>query len=262
MCLILFAIDCHPKYQLVVAANRDEYYNRESLPAAFWPDNPSILAGRDVRQGGTWMGITTQGRFCALTNYRDPSRHKPQAPSRGRLVQRYLECSTSPEDYMRDLECECDRYNGFNLLAGTPENLYYFSNLEKVIRPLERGCHGISNSLLDVPWPKVTRGTCWLADCLQQQEINHEDLFALMADREFAEDRDLPHTGVSREMEKMLSSIFIEIPGYGTRCTTILLVDRENRVQFWERSFFHDRPGTWEDRYYTFRIGESRDACG
>ncbi|MGE5544021.1 MAG: NRDE family protein [Bacillota bacterium] len=254
MCLILLAIDFHPKYRLVVAANRDEYYNRETLPAAFWPENPSILAGRDVRQGGTWMGITTDGRFSAITNYRDPSRHKPQAPSRGHLVQRYLESSTSPECYMRDLIDESDRYNGFNLLAGTPENLYYFSNREKVIRPLERGCHGISNSLLDVPWPKVTRGIKGLAACLQQQKINHEDLFALMADKEYADDCDLPHTGVSLEMERMLSSIFIEIPGYGTRCTTILLIDRENRVQFRERSFFPDRSGTWKDAYYAFRI--------
>lgn len=254
MCLILFAIDCHPQYRLVVAANRDEYYHRQTLPADFWPDNPSILAGRDGYQGGTWMGITTAGRIAALTNYRDPSRHNPQAPSRGHLVREYLESSTSPVPYMRDLLDESDRYNGFNLLAGTPENLYYFSNREKIIRPLEKGCHGISNSLLDVPWPKVTRGIDGLTACLRQQEINHEDLFALMADRELADDSDLPHTGVSLEMERMLSSIFIEMPGYGTRSTTILLVNRENQVQFWERTFFPDQPGTWKDAYYSFLI--------
>lgn len=254
MCLILFAIDCHPQYRLVVVANRDEYYQRQTLPADFWPDNPSILAGRDGYQGGTWMGITTAGHWAALTNYRDPSRHDPQAPSRGHLVQRFLESSTSPESYMRDLLDEGDRYNGFNLLAGTPENLYYFSNREKAIRPLGSGYHGISNSLLDIPWPKVTRGIRGLAACLQQQDINHEDLFALMADRELADDPDLPQTGVSREMERMLSPMFIEIPGYGTRSTTILLIDRENRVQFWERSFFPEEPGTWKDSYHSFRI--------
>jgi len=254
MCLILFAIDRHPQYRLVVAANRDEYYHRQTLPANFWPDKPSILAGRDVQQGGTWMGITTSGRFAALTNYRDPSRHKPQAPSRGHLVQKFLVSSTSPESFMQDLLDEGDRYNGFNLLAGTPENLYYFSNREKVIRHLESGYHGISNSLLDVPWPKVTRGIDGLTACLQQQEISHEDLFALMADRELADDSELPQTGVSLEMERMLSSIFIEMPGYGTRSTTILLVDRKNQVQFWERTFFPDQPGTWKDAYYSIRI--------
>jgi uncharacterized protein with NRDE domain len=254
MCLILFAIDCHPKYRLVMAANRDEYYNRQTLPADFWPDNPSILAGRDGYQGGTWMGITTSGRLAALTNYRDPSRHNPQAPSRGHLVQRFLESSVSPETYMQGLLDKGDRYNGFNLLTGTPESLYYYSNREKVVRPLDSGYHAVSNSLLDVPWPKVTRGIEGLTACLQEAELDYEDLFALMSDKEYAADSDLPQTGVSLEMERMLSSMFIEIPGYGTRSTTILLIDRENQVQFWERTFFPEEPGTWKDAYYSFRI--------
>ncbi len=254
MCLILLANDCHPKYSLVVAANRDEFYQRQTLPAAFWPQAPSILAGRDVDHGGTWMGITTAGRFAALTNFRDPSNHKTHAPSRGYLVHKYLESTSPIKSYMQNLLNEGQRYNGFNLLAGTPETLYYFSNREKVIRHLEKGYHGLSNALLDVPWPKITKGIKKLTACLQEHEVYYEDLFEIMADKELANDSDLPQTGVSIELERMLSAIFIESPDYGTRSTTVMLIDRNNHVQFWERSFSPQQPDTWEESYYSFRL--------
>lgn len=158
MCLILFAYDYHPRYKLVVTANRDEFYQRPALPAAFWEDNPEILAGRDLQEGGTWMGVTTKGRFAALTNYREPSSFKKVAPSRGRLVQNYLSTNLTPAAYLETLNDGGTAYNGFNLLLGDHNSLYYYSNREKLVREVEPGIHALSNSLLDVPWPKTTKG--------------------------------------------------------------------------------------------------------
>ena len=252
MCLVLWASEYHEKYKLVVAANRDEFYRRPTLPADFWPENPTILAGKDLKGGGTWMGITTGGRFATLTNYRDPSSFNPHAPSRGRLVQKYLEGSLPPEQYMQRLAQEGGRYNGYNLLAGTCDEMYYFSNRERMVRKVDKGVHGLSNSLIDVPWPKVVRGVDGLKKCLDNADIDVEALFILMADRERASDHDLPGTGVTLELERMLSPLFIESQDYGTRTTTVILVNRSNFVQFWERSF---KPGQSHPHevYYQFK---------
>ena len=250
MCMILFAYDCHPRYQLVLAANRDEYYNRPALPAAFWQDNPAILAGKDLLQGGTWMGITNTGRLAGLTNYRDPASYNPQAPSRGQLVQNYLTSGVAPEIYIENIANGGAAYNGFNLLLGSYDSLYYYSNREMMIRKVEKGIHGLSNSLLDVPWPKVTKGIKSLTACLQNEDIHAEDLFAIMADKEQPDDQDLPHTGVSLEMERMLAPAFVVSEKYGTRLTSVILVDRNHRVQFWERSFTNGQPDN--EVYYAF----------
>lgn len=253
MCVIFFAYDCHPQYQLVVAANRDEYYKRPALPAAFWPDNSIILAGKDLQEGGTWMGITTTGRFGALTNYRDPSSYKPQAPSRGSLVQNYLSSNLDPASYMGNLPNGGADYNGFNLLAGTYESLYYYSNREKQVRKVAPGIHGLSNSLLDESWPKVIRGKRFLADCLQQEDIQVEQLFAIMADKELPADQDLPQTGVSLEMERMLAPIYVVSQNYGTKSTTVILVDHNHKVRFWERSITPAQKSPYNEVYYEFQ---------
>lgn len=250
MCLILFAYDCHPQYQLVVAANRDEFYKRPTLPANFWPDNPDILAGKDLREGGTWTGITTAGRFAALTNYRDPSSYKREAPSRGHLVQKYLAGNMEPEAYIDNLPDGGAAYNGFNLLLGTPASLYYYSNRERITRRVEKGIHGLSNSLLDVPWPKVVKGTRALENIMQNDNISAESLFAMLADREQPDDRDLPETGVGLEMERILAPAFVISPNYGTGLSTVILVDRENNIQFWERSYINRNPDTWNEVYF------------
>ncbi len=253
MCMVLWASDCHPQYKLVLAANRDEYYNRPTLAADYWPDHPRILAGKDMKHGGTWMGITTTGRFATLTNYRDPSNYNPDALSRGHLVQRYLENDLSPESYLKNLLNGTKEYNGFNLLAGTCDNLFYFSNREKLVRKIEKGFHGLSNSLIDVPWPKVTRGIKALETCLQSREVNAECLFELMADRNQPPDHELPQTGVSLELERLLAPAFVEMQGYGTRSTTVILVDHSNYVQFRERSYKPGQPNTWTEVYYDFK---------
>lgn len=255
MCIILFAYNCHPRYQLVVAANRDEFYQRPTLPAAFWPDHPDILAGRDLKEGGTWMGITTGGRFAALTNYRDPSSVKPEARSRGHLVKNYLSSNLTPETYAANLIDGGSAYNGFNLLMGTNKSMYYYSNREKLIRQIPAGVHGLSNALLNTPWPKVSKGIKALADLLQQDAIKAEQLFALMADREQPHDQDLPRTGVSLEMERMLAPTFVISPNYGTCLSTVILVEHDHTVQFRERSYKNGQPDTWDEVYYKY-IGD------
>ena len=254
MCTILFAYDCHPRYKLVAAANRDEFYQRPTAPAAFWSDNPNILAGRDLKEGGTWMGITTNGRFAGLTNYRDPSSFRPEAKSRGHLVTNYLNTNLAPETYAANLVDGGSAYNGFNLLMATNESMYYYSNREEMIRKVPAGVHGLSNALLNTPWPKVSKGIRALTDLIQNNEIKVGQLFAMMADREQPDDQDLPRTGVSLEMERMLAPTFVISPKYGTCLTTVILVERNHKVQFWERSFKDGQPDNWEEVYYQFTI--------
>ena len=257
MCLILFAHDCHPRYQLVVAANRDEFYQRPTLPADYWSDHPNILAGRDLREGGTWMGVTTTGRFAALTNYRDPASHKDYAPSRGHLVESYLRYNINPVSYLEKLPEGGVAYNGFNLLLAADDSMYYYSNRERQIRQVEQGVHGLSNNLLDVPWPKVSRGTRVLTDILQDEHIEVEQLFAMMADQEQPDDQDLPDTGVGLEMERMLAPTFVSSSNYGTRLSTVILVGRDNTVGFWERSYLHAKPDKWDEVHFHFDIKTS-----
>jgi len=158
MCLILLSHNDHPTYKLVVAANRDEFYGRPTAPAAFWEDHGHILAGRDQKQGGTWMGVTRHGRWAAVTNYRDPSTQKEHARSRGHLVADYLRARSTPEAYLHQVAQESNRYRGFNILVGRPDQLGYYSNRDGAVRMLEPGCYGLSNHLLDTGWPKVERG--------------------------------------------------------------------------------------------------------
>lgn len=257
MCLILFAYDCHPKYRLVVASNRDEFYSRPTLPAGFWQDNPSILAGRDLKEGGTWLGITTSGRFAALTNYRDPSRNKKNAPSRGHLVSDYLAGTMTPSAYIENLPERGEAYNGFNLLIGDCTSLYYYSNRQQVLRKLVPGIYGLSNGLLDDPWPKVIKGKQELQAALQDEEVDAQQLFAIMANQEQPDDRDLPHTGVSLEMERKLAPAFVTMPGYGTKTSTVILIDHCQKVSFWERTFPEERPDVWKEVYYECQLQTS-----
>lgn len=254
MCLILFAINCHPQYRLVLASNRDEFYGRPTLPAAFWDDNPAILAGKDLEQGGTWLGLTTTGRFSSLTNYRDPANINPQAPSRGHLVHKYLNSDISPASYIKGLRNGGVEFNGFNLLQGTTKSIYYYSNLERDLRQVDSGIHGLSNSLLDVPWPKVTKGKQALADCLRGHFINKDQLFTIMADQEQPEDHQLPQTGLSLKWERIMSPAFVVSSSYGTKCSTVVLVDHNDHVQYWERSFIEKDPGKWHEVFLEFDI--------
>ncbi|MBK9090742.1 MAG: NRDE family protein [Holophagales bacterium] len=238
MCLIVFGLHAHPRYPLVVAANRDEFVARPSEPAAFWQGYDGMLAGRDLVAGGTWMGVTRSGRFAALTNVRDPRAFDPSAPSRGELAVRFLASVEEPVSHLRRLAAEGSRRNGFNLLAAANGRLGWFSNAGGEPREVEAGVHAVSNALLDTPWPKVRRSVTGLTRILEREdEIDPEELFALLADREPAQDGELPDTGVGLATERILSSPFIAAPGYGTRGTTLLLVASTGRATMLERRF-------------------------
>ena len=226
MCLILLAWRAHPRYPLVVAANRDEFFARPTAAADFWPDAPQVLAGRDLQGGGTWLGVTRSGRFAALTNYRDPALVKAEAPSRGELVSGFLCGREAPDDFRRRIESVAAAYNGFNLLFGTGRSLHYFSNCGDGGGELGSGIYGLSNHLLDTPWPKLERGRSALQQALDHgSEPTPDALLRLLADRTPAPDAELPDTGVPLEWERWLSPIFIAAPGYGTRSSTALVAD-------------------------------------
>lgn len=238
MCLILIALRSHPKYKLIIAGNRDEYHDRSTAQAAFWEDAPGVLAGKDLRAGGTWFGITKKGRIAAVTNYRDPALIRSHPPSRGKLVRGFLLSQQGPTDYLKRLAQEAGNYSGFNLIIGDPDDLYWYSNIGSGPHKLTCNIYGLSNHLLDTPWPKVTRSKNAFQKLLfEQKDPLAEDIFAILFDKSKADDESLPDTGIGTECERLLSSIFICSPTYGTRSSTLLLVDLHDRVTFIERTF-------------------------
>ena len=238
MCLVILAINTHPEYRLIIAANRDEYYDRPAAPLSFWKDIPDLLAGRDLRSGGTWFGITTKGKLAAITNYRDPSSDKEGAPSRGKLLVDYLSGNESPDDYLIKLAGTASGYNGFNLIFGAEKLLYWFSNRENKFRHLTPGIYGLSNRFLDTPWPKLLRAKHALKHIISTQiNPDPEALFHILCDRSVPPDKDLPDTGVGLEWERTLSSVFIKSPNYGTRSSTLLFIDLDNQATLFERTY-------------------------
>jgi uncharacterized protein with NRDE domain len=238
VCLILFSLGHHPSYPLVVAANRDESYDRPAVPIAFWETTPRIAGGRDLRAGGTWLGITRDGRWAALTNYRRAKSWRDDAPSRGHLVSDYLQGDTSPAEYLKGLLPTAQDYNGFNLLLGDRTGLWYFSNRDEAPRRVAPGIHGLSNHLLDTPWPKVQMGKLALLQTSSQPvpEMTRA-LLAALAKREVPPDSELPDTGVGQTQERVLSPPFIAAERYGTRMSTILLVSDQGDVFIEEHTF-------------------------
>ncbi len=240
MCLILLAIDAHPRYRLVVAANRDEYYERPAKALSWWREHPQLLAGKDLESDGTWLGITSSGRFAALTNHRQPESHRPDAPSRGWLVKELLTSDVSPREYLGKVSRTMGAYNGFNLLVGRGPDLLYLSNRsDRGPTRLEAGLHGLSNHLLDTPWPKVTRGKRLLEKTLQEdtEEELMSRLLELLTDDWVPDDEELPDTGVGQGLERALAPIFISTPRYGTRCSQVVLVDRDGGVTCLEQTW-------------------------
>jgi uncharacterized protein with NRDE domain len=236
MCLILLAWKAHPEFPLVVAANRDEFFARPTAPADFWPDVPNILAGRDLQGGGTWLGVTRDGRFAALTNFRDPGQVRAAAPSRGELVARFLRGEDSSTQYTAWLSAVAGGYNGFNLVYGDLAELHYFSNCGDRPHRLAPGIYGLSNHLLDTPWPKVERGKSALSAALHALP-DEGPLLALLRDDAVARDEDLPRTGVSLAWERLLSAAFVRSADYGTRSSTLLRGDADGTLDFTEIGF-------------------------
>ncbi len=238
MCLLVLAWKSHPRYRLILAGNRDEFHERAAAPLNWWQDDPRILGGRDQKAGGTWLGVARSGRFGVVTNYRDLQAPVEGAPSRGNLVPRFLTGATSPKEFLDDLRGAALRYSGFNLLVGGTRALYYFSNRgPKVPTALAPGVYGLSNHLLDTPWPKLARTRERFAALLAEPDIQAEDVFSLLGDRERASSEDLPATGLPADWERVVSSPFIVNERYGTRCSSLLLVERNGRTVLHERRF-------------------------
>lgn len=225
MCLIVFAWHVIPDMPLIAAGNRDEFYDRPAKPADWWEDYPQIYAGRDLQGGGTWIGVSRDGRFAGLTNIRAPSEMRDDAPSRGALVTNFLAGSMSPDEYVTELKTQQQEYNGFNLLIGDSKQLVWYSNRgdgdERNGKALVPGIYGLSNSLLDCAWPKVVRTKAQFASLLCQG-APEDAYFEMLTDTTCASDCRLPKTGVSIERERLLSAVCIESPDYGTRVSTLV----------------------------------------
>ncbi len=250
MCLILFAYKIHPKYPLIVAANRDEFFHRPTKHAYFWEDHPNILAGRDLEKMGTWMGVTIQGRFSAITNYRDFKESLEGKQSRGHIVTNALQYDGNLYDYMNKLKEKNHLYPGYNLLAGDKDKLYYYSNRQGKVIEVEPGIHGLSNEFLNSPWPKVQTGKEGLKKILESEENLIENLFQLLQKSEPFPDEMLPNTGVPLDWERKLSPLFIQMPDYGTRASTIMLMGYEE-ITYVERTY-HPVTKTTEEKSYHF----------
>ncbi|MEL0067827.1 MAG: NRDE family protein [Gammaproteobacteria bacterium] len=252
MCILFIAIEQHPLYPLIIAANRDEFYARPTQESAFWPESPELLAGRDLQSGGTWMGVNKSGYIAALTNVRDLTRNDQDAISRGHLVSNFLQQPQT--DYEHELQQSADHYNGYNLLYGHWRNLSVYNNINDTLQRLSAGVYGLSNAMLDTPWPKLSSGVQNLTHLLASDpEQLPEQLFTVLADSNRAADEHLPDTGIGLAYERALSSIFINLDNYGTRSSTVVLISDDQQLQWYERSY-DDRGTIFDTQHYELTL--------
>lgn len=238
MCLLFLSYRLTPQYKIVLAANRDEFISRPTAPLGFLDENRAILGGKDLSGGGTWLAINKNLKIAALTNYREPQLLTQDLPSRGEIVLDFVEGKSQCLDYLEDIAERDHAYSGFNLIAGDKEALYYYSNRAGGPRELQPGFYGLSNHLLDTPWPKVTRGKILLfPHMVQVDKVLPEPIFETLTDTHRPEDHALPDTGVGMEWERLLSTIFIDSPGYGTRSSAVITVDYNDRIEFYEKTY-------------------------
>lgn len=241
MCLIAFAWRAHPDYDLVLAANRDEFHARPTQAAHAWPDYPGIFAGRDTQAGGAWCGVSPDGRFAAVTNYRDMQPPQSDLKSRGWLVRDYLASGVSARDFAVAVQAEQHSYGGFNLLVGDAQDLFYLGNRDpRGVQGVPPGVHALSNGILGDEWPKTRQAAQALSQAIGPAHIQTEALFDLLGDEQPAPPALLPDTGVGEAMEKMLSPVFVRSPQYGTRASTVILRGSNQGLEFRERGFDAD----------------------
>lgn len=287
MCLILIAWRQRNDLRLILAANRDEYYDRPTDPARLWNDAPHILAGRDRRAGGTWLGVDRSGRYTAVTNIREPSQKREGLRSRGLLTTGYLDGNAAPGVYSRQIAAQRAQYDSFNFIAGDRDDLWFLNSSAGEPAKLPPGVYGISNGELDCLWPKVLKGKAELQRLLnavvppvplrdrageresvvpgksktrsKSQPCRHtlltEPLFRLLADRTVPADGELPDTGVGIEWERRLAPAFIAAGQYGTRSSTVIILQHDGTVHFSERSFDSNGRNSGES-VHAFRISE------
>ncbi len=243
MCLITFAYKTHPDYPFVLAANRDEFHKRPAKPVHLWDSEPPIIAGKDLKAGGTWMGLNAKGHIAALTNYRKLSEFKENAPSRGEIVTRFLQSYDNISAILEQIRQTADLYNGFNLIAGSIDDLYYITNKKDEIQSVEPGYHTVSNAFLNTPWPKSEWARNQLQSTMKNGVPDEEEIFRFLLDTRRYPMEKLPETGLPEDLEKAVSSVFIQTENYGTRCSSVIYMDTNGEITFVERSF---KPGTKE----------------
>lgn len=241
MCLLAFAWQIHPNYPLILIGNRDEFYARPAQAIDYWPDAPHILAGRDEQEGGTWLGVAKDGRWAALTNYREPNAAKGQL-SRGHLVAEFLKSHTEPLAYAQQVFANAAQYSGFNLLVGNRQQAAIVSNRGTSPQVLAQGTYGLSNELLDSPWPKTQRLKAGLKHLIQQDSIDPQQALLLLQDSTQPNDADLPNTGVGLVWERLLATAFIKSPIYGTRASSVLLLSKDT-LQLTEQTWLNGEKG-------------------
>jgi len=255
MCIILFSYKNHETYDLILAANRDEFRDRPTQALTYWPDSPHVLAGRDLLNNGTWMGISKTGRFAALTNFRRPSAMKMNSPSRGALVKDFLVENIPVMDYLESIQSVAKDYSGFNLIVGDMKQLYYVSNCKDGVQQISPGLHGLSNSFINTPWPKVETGKQKLDSCLSvDHEPDIKKIFQILSDDTRAADEQLPNTGVGLEWERLMSPIFISDSFYGTCSQSIILISKNGHVTFYEQTIHRDSNHKGSVRKYSFQV--------
>ena len=247
MCLIVLSLRQHPDYPLILAANRDEFHARPTQPAGWWPDKPDLVGGRDLQAGGTWLAAHRNGRFATVTNFGERRQPPPRGRTRGELVTGFLESTLAPTDYLEQIEG--DAYAGFNLIVGDTTRVAYLSNRGDGVRVLAPGTYGLSNTLLDGPWDKIRRSRHGLCGLLEQDSVNETTLMRLMADRERAPADEVEAGQLDFDTAYALTAPFIVLPRYGTRCTTVLLADRNGNWRFVERRFDAQGARTGESQY-------------
>ena len=236
MCILFVAVNQHKDYPLIIAANRDEFFNRDTAESNMWDSKHGIIAGKDLQAGGAWMGINKHGYIASLTNIRDPQKICTDAITRGELVSHYLQKPINK--YHQSLSASKDNYNGYNLLFGKWDALAVYNNHLDQIQQLSDGYYGLSNASLNSPWPKINKGVGKLEEyCQDGHNINPDILFKLLLDKSLAADEDLPQTGIPIDWERRLSSIFIIGDEYGTRSSTVLKIDKQQNVQWFERTY-------------------------
>ena len=253
MCLIVFAYRSHPRYKLILAANRDEFFARPTAPMQFWRDNPDLLAGKDLQQGGTWLGLNRNGRFSALTNHRDGRRPATGIRSRGFLPLDFITGENSAYNFA--MQTTVQDYDGFNQIVmdniySEEETLCYLSNRSEPTT-LQPGIYGLSNAVLNSSWPKTDSRRAALEALIEQEDVTTDDLIALMNDPTLYPDDQLPDTGISQEWERALSASFITMENYGTRATTALLIDYSGNIEIAEQNY--DKSGRSELKQFTLQ---------
>lgn len=256
MCIIAFQYKVHPTYDLLIVANRDEFYERPTKPAYIWPTKPAILAGQDEQLGGTWMGVNETGRFAAITNYRNPELNVLKPVSRGRIATDFLNNLNSAHDTIYQLRQLKDDVGPYNVLLYDGNDFLHYNNIFDQVTNIERGTHTLCNATLNTPWPKTIRLQKQFEAVLAKEAWGDEDLFAILQDETKAEDADLPSTGVPFDLEKGLSSIFVKLPHYGTRASTIIKLN-DAVAELTEQTFINGKPTSKTSHHLTFQIKQN-----